>query len=131
MERSSTDSPKHSEMGTRAASYFHQPPHDDNCCQAVCRAAAVFSDSELDSFSAWGGGRAEKGTCGALYGAYLIEAKRHGRSLPDIEGADKQVCERLRESFEEKCGSFDCASIKGQIPCAEYVAIACEQVHGK
>ena len=98
--------------------YFHTFPENLNCAQAVLKGFQKefgISDQEIEEFRAWGGGRAEGGTCGALFAAEHL--------LRHIEK------ESLNKEFGIKAGGTLCAEIKEKrFTCAEYVRIADELV---
>lgn len=100
-----------------AASYFHAAPYNYNCAQAILKAYqgdTGLADAYIENARAWGGGRAEGGTCGALHAANDI-ATRMGKSV-------------LTEKFRAKVGHVCCHEIKqnGKVPCQECVRIADE-----
>ena len=98
--------------------YFHALPENLNCAQAVLKGFQKefnISDSEIEEYRAWGGGRAEGGMCGALLAAE--------RLLQQI-GKESVV-----QEFKEQAGSTLCKDIKAnKFSCIECVRIADELV---
>lgn len=92
-----------------AQAVFHQQPDMLNCAQSVAHMAG--HDEVVDSYRAFGGGRAEGGLCGALYAAlqFIPEEQR----------------EIVQEEFARKAGAVTCRDIKGtnKTPCQECVAL--------
>lgn len=89
-----------------------------NCAQSVLRAFQQELGLPEDAILAakqHGGGRAEGGCCGALYGALQLTA-------------DASIRERLSQAFVAKAGSHLCADIRGDqtFTCDECVALAAE-----
>jgi len=102
----------------KSDAYFHVLPEKLNCAQSVLKGFQQeynISDSEIEEYRAWGGGRAEGNMCGALFAAE--------RLLRQI-GKDSVI-----EEFRQKAGGVLCADIKEkQFTCAEYVRMADELV---
>ncbi|WP_005037681.1 hypothetical protein [Holophaga foetida] len=101
-------------MEKKALELFHCPPQNYNCAQAVAAAhQAITGDSSLnvESFRAFGGGRAPGGECGALFAACQINPGN---------------AEAIRAAFQKQAGHLDCASIrvKGAATCRACVALA-------
>jgi len=98
--------------------YFHVLPEKLNCAQSVLKGFQNefnISNQEIEEFRAWGGGRAEGGTCGALFAAERI-----------LRQAGK---ESVVEEFRQKAGGLLCSEIKEkQFTCAEYVRMADELI---
>ncbi|MDO5553578.1 MAG: redox-active protein [Planctomycetia bacterium] len=92
-----------------AQSVFHQAPNHYNCAQAVVSLAG--RDDLVPPFKAFGGGRAEGGLCGALYGALAV--------TPESEH------ERIKQEFAATAGALTCKEIKSanKTPCANCVAL--------
>lgn len=83
-----------------------------NCAQAVlCAFKEKFDVSEdmIESFKAYGGGRAPEGVCGAFYAAKHILEK---------SGAQEKVSE-LEKCFAEQAGAVKCHEIRQckKLPC--------------
>jgi len=75
-----------------------------NCAQSIANAFKEkfnLSDDFVDSFGAFGGGRAPGGLCGALYAAMTI-----------LEEVDKKKAEELMQYFYNNSGAFECSNIK-------------------
>jgi len=98
--------------------YFHSQPQNLNCAQAVLKGFQIefnISDTEIEEYRAWGGGRAEGGMCGALFAAERL-LHRIGK-------------ESVVEEFNKIAGGTLCSDIKEkQFTCAEYVRMADELV---
>ena len=98
--------------------YFHALPEKLNCAQAILKGFQVefkISDSEIEVYRAWGGGRAEGGVCGALFAA--------DRLLHQIKK------ESIAVEFNKEAGGILCAEIKSnKFSCAECVRIADELI---
>ena len=98
--------------------FFHTTIDNLNCAQAVLKGFQqefCISNQEIEEFRAWGGGRAEGGTCGALFAAERI-----------LRQAGK---ESVVEEFRQKAGGLLCSEIKEkQFTCAEYVRMADELI---
>lgn len=87
-----------------------------NCAQSVLKAfneTCQVDEQRIIEAKAYGGGRAEEGLCGALYGAILL--------LDDQEQISK-----LKEEFALTAGSQKCREIKSGsgFPCTECVRLA-------
>ncbi len=78
-----------------------------NCAQSViCAFKEQFGLCEeiVESFNAYGGGRAPDGLCGALYAAkYILE-----------KGVDPAKANELEKYFLEKAGAVRCHDIRGE-----------------
>ncbi|MBP1628040.1 MAG: hypothetical protein H6Q00_2515 [Holophagaceae bacterium] len=101
-------------MKQKALDLFHCPPQNYNCAQAVAaayQAAAGDLSINVDSFRAFGGGRAPGGECGAVFAACQMN--------PDSAAS-------IREAFRKQTGHLDCASIrvKGEATCRACVGLA-------
>lgn len=75
-----------------------------NCAQSVVSAfKEKFSleDDLVDSFKAYGGGRAPAGLCGAFYAVKSI-----------MEKLDKEKISELEQYFLEHAGALECSNIK-------------------
>lgn len=102
----------------RAAAVFAQ---GFSCSQAVFTAFAeelgLEHESALRLSQALGGGMAHLGqTCGAVSGAFLAIALKHGRSRADDLAARDRTYERMRRLaalFEERHGSLSCPGLLG------------------
>ncbi|HLP06145.1 MAG TPA: C-GCAxxG-C-C family (seleno)protein [Paludibacter sp.] len=111
---------KDNEQNERQSSekYFHALPHNLNCAQAILRGFQQefnITDKEIETYRAWGGGRADGGLCGALFAAE--------RLLAEV-GKESVV-----EEFRNQTGSMLCSELKGEkYTCAELVRIADELV---
>lgn len=99
---------------TKSEVYFHSQPDNLNCAQAILKGFQKefdITDQEIEEYSAWGGGRAQGGICGALYSAerLLTQAGRPG----------------ITEEFEAKTGKISCSEIKAiKLPCVDCVRLA-------
>lgn len=75
-----------------------------NCAQAVLSAFKekfALEDDLVNSFKAYGGGRAPDGLCGAYYAVKCI-----------IDIHDKEKAEKLEKYFMEHAGALKCLNIK-------------------
>lgn len=102
-------------MVETAKKFFHGE-EGYNCAQAVLAAFAdkyEVSQQTLDEFKAFGGGRVDGGTCGAIYAALHIAKKEDSK-------------EKLKAVFTEKAGSIRCKDIKqiAKLPCRDCVGLA-------
>lgn len=101
--------------------YFHAKPENLNCAQAILKGFQQefeISDTEIEEYRAWGGGRAKGGMCGALFAAERL-----------LRQIGKQS---VIEEFRKKAGSVLCSDIKEkQFTCAEYVRIVDELVENQ
>lgn len=93
---------------TKATDYYHAPPYNYNCAQAILKRFQqefAIPEKMIEEFSAFGGGRVEGNICGALYAANTLLAQRGGKPLD--------------EQFGNRCKSIRCKEIKGvyQTPC--------------
>ena len=102
----------------RAAELFTSVPKFGNCAQCVAKAFDA-DDSFVSELSAFGGGRAPEGLCGALYAAMQL--------------ADEADRPALRAAFREAAGAETCREIKGtcRTPCAECVRLAADFLEKK
>ena len=101
--------------GKIAASYFHGPERY-NCSQAVLKAYQdeySISESHIEGYKMYGGGRAEQGLCGALYAVINL-------------AEDKALQERIKIQFCDLTGSQLCKEIRrdGTIDCRQCVECA-------
>lgn len=98
--------------------YFHLLPENLNCAQAILKGFQNefnISNSEIEEYRAWGGGRAEGGMCGALFSAERL-LRQIGK-------------ESVVEEFQVLTGGTLCTEIKERIfTCAEYVRMIDELV---
>jgi len=98
--------------------YFHTLPGNLNCAQAVLKGFQKefqITDTEIEEYRAWGGGRAEGGMCGALFSAERL-LRQIGK-------------ESVIEEFRAKAGGVLCLAIKEkQFTCVEYVRMVDELV---
>jgi len=105
----------------RSEEYFHVLPEKLNCAQAVLKGFQKefeISDCEIEEYRAWGGGRVEGGTCGALFAANRL-----------LHQAGK---ESIEKEFRLIAGHTCCQEIKqGGFPCLDCVRIADELVEKK
>ncbi|ARN57398.1 C-GCAxxG-C-C family protein [Sedimentisphaera salicampi] len=89
-----------------------------NCAQAVLSAFRdkyAVSEDCIKSHRTSGGGRAEGGTCGALYAALML-----------VEN-NPEKAEKLCRRFEQKAGHTKCRELKRLgFPCRECVGLAAE-----
>ncbi len=103
-------------MTAKRASVFFHAEEGYNCAQAVLKAFQTehsISQQKIDEYSAYGGGRAEDGLCGALYAA---------KSLLN----DPVKTELLKNKFLEKAGGITCEKILElkKLPCPDCVNLA-------
>lgn len=102
----------------KSDAFFHAQPENLNCAQAILKGFQLefnISDSEIEEYRAWGGGRAEGGMCGALFAAERL-LRQIGK-------------ESVVEEFNQKAGGVLCSNIKEKhFTCAEYVRMADELV---
>jgi hypothetical protein len=101
----------------KASDYFHGE-EGYNCSQAVlkaCQQEHDVSQEMIDTYSAYGGGRAEEGLCGALYAA---------KSLLN----DPEKTELLKNIFLKKAGGITCEKILElkKLPCPDCVDLAAQ-----
>ena len=103
-------------MKKKSEDFFHKKPENWNCAQAILKAYQEefnISDSEIEDFRAFGGGRAKDGICGALFAAEKLLQERDSGSI--------------KNDFEKEVGSLFCKEIKAKkFPCADCVRIADE-----
>lgn len=96
-------------MSTDPLIYFRQLPGRWNCAQSILLAwKDEFSveDSEIETFSKYGGGRAPDNICGALFASnYLIKKKGGADILSDFE---KKLGFTTCQKFCEKRGCDYC-----------------------
>ena len=94
--------------------YYHAAPYNYNCAQSILKGFQnefQIEESEIDTYRANGGGKAEGGVCGALYAANRLLAQA-GKSP-------------ISEEFSQQAGSIYCKDIRGvRLPCKELVRIA-------
>lgn len=101
----------------KSEKYFHAEPEKLNCAQSILKGFQKefdIEDSTIAQFRAWGGGRVEGGTCGALFAAnYLLE--KHG-------------LQKINAEFAKRAGAERCIDIKkgNKTPCVVCVKIADE-----
>ena len=103
----------------KASDYFHKED-SYNCAQAILKkfqSENSISQEMIDSFSAYGGGRAENGLCGALYAAKTLLN-------------DPKKKEPLNKEFLKKAGSVKCSEILKlkKLSCADCVDLAAQIV---
>jgi len=103
----------------KASDYFHNED-SYNCAQAILKNFQLeysISQEMIDSYSDYGGGRAENGLCGALYAA---------KNLLN----DPKKTELIKEEFSDKAGSINCRKIMKlkKLPCADCVDLAAQIV---
>lgn len=99
----------------KAEEFFHRPPQCYGCSQAVLLGFTEefgVTESDIEEFGGWRGGRAPEGTCGALYAANVMLERR---GLPTVT-----------EEFRAVAGSDKCKEIKGgsKYPCIDCVRLA-------
>lgn len=97
-----------------------------NCAEAIMDAfKETFNIDEKTAaqFSAFGGGRAPEGVCGAYFAA---------KTLLEKNGEYEKINE-LQKVFTEKAGSLKCKEIKSgrKLPCAECVCCCAEYLENK
>lgn len=94
----------------KALALFTAVPKLHNCAQAIVAAAG--REDLVAEFAAFGGGRAEGGLCGALYGALAV-----------VSECDKEA---LKRDFAQLAGSETCRELKmsQKLSCLEAVRIA-------
>lgn len=100
----------------KSASYFHTTTQNYNCAQSILKGFQKefeITDTEIEEFRAWGGGRAKDGICGAIFAANYLISKTNKPTLTD--------------KFQFIAGGIKCTDIKEKkFSCAEYVRIADE-----
>ena len=98
--------------------YFHILPDNLNCAQCILKGFQKefnISETEIEEYRAWGGGRAKDGVCGALFAADRL-LRQLGK-------------ESVAEEFRLTAGGKLCSEItEKQFSCAEYVRMADELV---
>jgi len=96
--------------------FFHTPPHNLNCAQAILKGFQKefdITDKEIEEYRAWGGGRAEGGICGALFSAERL-----------LRQAGKPS---ITEEFNISAGETHCLEIKAiNFPCIDCIRLADE-----
>lgn len=102
-----------------AEELFHGKEHY-NCVQAVLGAFSDVFDidtARIDDFAHKGGGRAEKGMCGALYGAHLLLKEKNKTDIVD-------------NAFKKEAGSLYCKEIRkiNKLKCKDCVSLAVAEV---
>lgn len=107
-------------MKSKAESLFHGP-EGYNCAHAVHFAFSPEDSKDqtiVDEYKGYGGGRAENGTCGALYAGLKIAGI--GRLKKDLE-----------EAFVAEIGSANCREIKRECSasCRDCVGITADLLH--
>ena len=100
----------------RAISFFHRKPENYNCAQAILLAFQEefnIDDEKVHVFKAFGGGRAPKGYCGALYAALSLD-------LP------QEVKNEIESKFIQAARFITCREIKinKTLSCIECVQLA-------
>lgn len=99
---------------TLSEAYLHKKPENWNCAQSLLKGfqkECSITDSEIEQFRAWGGGRAEGGVCGAMHAA------------SHLLGEDSR--KDLEESFVQEFGTFQCRELKrNKIACVDCVRLA-------
>ncbi len=103
----------------KSEDHFHKKPDNFNCAQAILKGFQhhfQIEDEEIETFRAYGGGRATEGLCGALHAANHL-MKKIGR-------------EPLNKHFTEKVTHEKCKDIKlnKTYTCEECVRIADELI---
>ena len=102
-----------------AENFFHKKPDNLNCAQSILKAYQEefsISESEIEAFKAYGGGKVEGGICGALFAAEKL--------------IEKKGLKYISEEFENRVGSVLCKCIKARkYPCSYCVQIADELVY--
>ena len=86
----------------KASDYFHKED-SYNCAQAVLKyfqKEYTVSQEIIDSYSAYGGGRAEDGLCGALYAAKFLLDDPRKTELPSTKTASPLVLVAAAASAE-------------------------------
>jgi hypothetical protein len=93
--------------------YFHALPEKLNCAQALLKGFQIqmkISDTEIEEYRAWGGGRAKDGICGALFAAERLLLQANKASIV--------------EAFKEQAGGVECVNLKnGKFSCEAYVQL--------
>jgi len=102
------------------ASVYYRGKEGYNCSQAVLKAFQQeysLSEETIVLYSQYGGGKADKGICGALFATYLL--------IKDLE----QI-RRIEAYFEEKAGSKRCKEIRklNRLSCSDCVDLGFEAV---
>jgi hypothetical protein len=103
----------------KAVDYFHKKPALLNFAQAILTAWKedyAIADTSIMEFKEYGGGRAPKGACGALYASEYLMQRHHNESI--------------EEQFTQKAGSSACKEIRrnGAVSCQKCVEIADELI---
>ncbi len=109
-------------MHDKAKKMFHGK-EGYNCAQAVLAAfkdRMNVSQSAIDEFKAYGGGRVPNGYCGALHAALYLTAN------------DQTAQEKLKDAFMKKAGALTCKEIKAlsKLPCGDCVGLAAAALNG-
>lgn len=101
----------------RAISFFHRKPENYNCAQAILLAFQEefnnIDDEKIHEFKAFGGGRAPKGYCGALYAALSLD-------FPE------EVKNEIESKFIQEARFITCREIKTNktLSCKKCVQLA-------
>jgi hypothetical protein len=101
----------------KSENYFHASPDNLNCAQAVLKGFQHqfnLSESLIEEFKAYGGGRAPEGLCGAVFAADFLLAKQNRESI--------------KFAFVQQVGSMYCKEIKAnnKFTCSDCISIADE-----
>ncbi len=107
-------------MTTKKASEYFHGEEGYNCAQAILKAFQTehsITQEKINSYSVYGGGRAEEGLCGALYAAKTLLN-------------DQKKAGQLKQAFTEKAGSCKCLEIMElkMLPCPDCVDLAAQIV---
>jgi len=105
---------------TPSEQFFRKAPGNYNCAQAILKGfEQEFSidNSQIDTFRAFGGGRAPLGVCGALFAAQQLAPHK---------------ATELQADFIKLCGSAYCRELKQQrkVSCEECVKVADRLLRG-
>jgi len=97
--------------------YFHVLPQNLNCAQAVLKGFQnefQISETEIEEYRAWGGGRAEGGVCGALFAAERLLRQVNKPSIHDeFLTVTKDIhCMEIKES---KFPCLDCVRLADEL----------------
>lgn len=94
-------------MRTKSLEFFRRKPENFNCAQALLKgfqAACEVEEKTIESFRAYGGGRAEGGLCGAIFAAEYLRKQQN----PPSENSS------LVPAFTAKVQAITCRDIRTQ-----------------
>ena len=104
--------------GKQATSYFHGK-EGYNCAQAILKAFQDrynVSNEMIEQYKQYGGGRAEGGTCGALYAALALASDDQKQMIKTIfeQAANNTLCEEIKD---KTLSCQDCVAVAAEALC--------------